>query len=126
MLLPVIFESSVDAAATQGDNGISAPDSPEHAGSLEARSDDALAASFHHAGANEESLAAELWIAHPVGIGCEVFSLCQNLLSQVGMSGDMCSSDLAEASHQRFNAAVIQQVFHGSHPEFFRRRIMGV
>ena len=75
MLLPVILEPPVDAAATQGDDGVGAANSPEHAGSLQARSDDGLAAGFNYAGANEESLLTKLWIAHPAGIGCEVFSL---------------------------------------------------
>ena len=80
MLLPVILEPPVDAAATQGDDGVGAANGPEHAGSLQARSDDALAASFHDTGANEQSLAAELRIAHPTGIGGEVFGLFENLL----------------------------------------------
>src|SRR2546426_293015 len=80
MLLPVILEPPVDAATTQGDDGVGAANSLEHAGSLQARSDNTLAASFHHAGANEESLAAELRIAHPTGIGGEIFGLFENLL----------------------------------------------
>ena len=32
--LPVVLEPPVDAAATQGDDGVSSAESPEHAGSL--------------------------------------------------------------------------------------------
>ena len=64
-----------NAAATQSDDGVGTADSPEHAGSLQARSNDGLTAGFNYAGANEESLFTKLWIAHPAGIGGEVFSL---------------------------------------------------
>jgi len=50
VLLPVVLKPPVDATATQGDDGVGAADRPEHTGSLEARSDDALAASFDHSG----------------------------------------------------------------------------
>ena len=56
VLLPVIFEPPIDAAAAQGDDGVSAANGPEHAGSFQARSDDRLIARFDHAGAKEESL----------------------------------------------------------------------
>src|SRR5471030_147567 len=80
--LPVLLEPPIEAAAAQGDDGVGATDRPEHARSLQARSDDGLAASFHHAGANEESLFPKLRIAHSVGIGGEVFSLFEYLRSQ--------------------------------------------
>src|ERR1039458_1036125 len=125
ILLPVVLEPSIDAAATQGDDSVGATDSPEHAGSLQARADDGIAARFDHAGADEQSLFTKLRIAHPVGIGGEVFGLFLNLLCQVGCVG-MCSGNLAEVRHQRFNIAAILQVLHGNHPEFFRYRVLGV
>jgi hypothetical protein len=106
MVLPIVLESPISAAATQGDDGVGTADSPEHTGSLQARSDDGLAASFDHAGADEQSLFTKLWIAHPVGIGGEVFGLFENLLGQVGSFG-MGRGNLAEVRHQRFNVAVI-------------------
>ena len=41
VLLPVILEPPIESAATQGDDGVGAADSPEHAGSLAGRKSDA-------------------------------------------------------------------------------------
>ena len=93
-MLPVILEPPIEAAATQCDDGVCAADSPEHAGSFKPCSDDGLATSFHHTGANEESFLTKLWVAHPAGIGCEVFSLFQDLRRQVGTGVGVFSGNL--------------------------------
>ena len=44
----------------------------------------------------------------------------RNLVRQMGMGVGICTGNLAEVRHQRFNAAVIQQVLHSS----YKRQLM--
>ena len=92
--LPIILEPPIDATATQGNDGIGAADSPEHAGLLQTRSDHGLAASFNHTGANESSFLTKLRITHPAGVGFEGFGLFQDLGRQVSAGIGMFSGNL--------------------------------
>ena len=47
--LPVVLQSAIEVAATQGNDGVSPSNRPEHAGLFEAGTDDRLASSFDDA-----------------------------------------------------------------------------
>src|SRR5437899_687429 len=86
-LLPVILKPAIEPAAAQGGDGVGAAHRPEHARSFQAGSDHGLAASFHHARANEESFGAKPRIVHPAGVGGEEVRFFENLLCQASLFG---------------------------------------
>ena len=66
---PIVLEAVVEVPAAQGDDGVGAVDGSEHAGLFEAGADYGFAAGFNPTRADEQMLAAELWVAHTLGIG---------------------------------------------------------
>ncbi len=93
---------------------------------LETYSDDGLATGFGDAGTDEEALFAELWVLHPQRVGFEIISLFADLFGVAGLSSGVLGCDFAQPLHEKFSPAVIEQVFHGYHPAFLRRRVMGI
>lgn len=69
----------------EGDDGVGAADSPEHAGLFESRTDRGFASGFDDAGADEQMLLAELGVAHSFGVGFKVIRLGAKLFQNVGM-----------------------------------------
>src|SRR6516225_11405454 len=84
-VLPVSFKPVVEVSAAQRQDGVGAADSPEHAGLLEARADDGFAAGLDNAGTNEQMLAAELGVAHTLGVFLEVVGFVVKLLGGLRM-----------------------------------------
>jgi hypothetical protein len=64
----LVLELSVELAAPQGNDSVGAANRPEHAGLLEARTDDGLASGFDDARADKQMLAAKLGVAYALGI----------------------------------------------------------
>ena len=73
--LPGGFEVRTFEQATKLQDVLRASLAPEHAGLLEAASDDGLASGFDHAASNEVSLAAEVAVAGAPDVGGEVGDL---------------------------------------------------
>ena len=67
-------------ATAEGDDSVGSSDCPEHAGLFEAGTDYGFASGFDDAGADKQVLAAELGVAHALGISLKVVCLDANLL----------------------------------------------
>jgi len=92
-------------AATQGDDRVGSPHSPEHSGLLEARTDHGFAASLDHARTDKQVLAAKRWVTHPFCVPLEVVCLDANLRSEFGIGG----ADGAKRSCELFDLALVEQ-----------------
>ena len=87
------------------------------------RTDDGLAAGFHHAGADEQVLAAERGVAHTCGAPLEVIRLSANLFEYFGVGG----SKGAQRSNQLFDFPLVEQPFLVQlHPGFLSPFVVGV
>src|SRR5712691_5558628 len=86
-LLPVILKPAIEAAATQGGDGVGAAYCPEHTRSFQAGSDHGLAASFNHARANEEPFSAKFRIVHAAGVSGKEVRFFENLVCQASLFG---------------------------------------
>ena len=110
-------------AAAEGGDRVGTPDSPEHPGSFETGADHGLAAGLNDAGADEQVLAAELGIAHALGVVFEVTGFAANLLGSFVVGG----IDGAKRLHQRFDFSLVQGAFlMDLHPGLLVRGVIGV
>src|SRR5665213_2199392 len=109
-------------AAAEGDDGVCAGDSPEHAGPFEARADDGFAACFDHAGADEQVLASEFWIAHALGVALEVSGLDSDGVCNRGSA----AIDASEKLYQLFDIAAVGFGLVTEDPLLLSRHVAGV
>ena len=70
--LPVVLKLSVELAAPQDNEGVSAANCPEDVGPFEPRADYGFASGFDDAGADKQVPAAKLRVAHAFGISLQV------------------------------------------------------
>src|SRR6185369_15400226 len=92
-------------AATQGDDRVGSPHSPEHSGLLEARTDHGFATSLDHARTNKQMLAAKRWITHPFCVSLEIVDLDANLRGKFGIR----NANGAKRSCELFDLALVEQ-----------------
>ena len=90
---------------------------------FEAGSDHGFASGFDHARTDEEVLAAELGIAHALGIPLKVVGLGADLFRDFGIAG----RDGAERGHELFDFSLVQQALLVElHPGFLLSFVVGV
>ena len=109
-------------AAAQGNNGVCAVDSPEHAGLFESGADDGFASGFDDAGAYEEVLAAELGIPHALGIALEVRGFDPDRLLDRGCG----RVDRAKEPDQVADLAAIEFRLMAQYPLLLTEHVAGV
>jgi hypothetical protein len=108
--------------AAQRQDGVGAPDGPEHSRLFETRADHRLASSFNHTRANKQVLAAKFGITHALCIPREVIGLGANLLVQGGITG----VDGPQRAHQFFDFSFVQQaLLVDFHPSFLLASFWG-
>src|SRR6266404_828382 len=120
--LPIVVEFTAVTAATDGDDRIGAANGPEHSGAFEPGADEGLAARFDHSGTHEQSLLTELRVTHARGVALEIVGLRLDVLCQLQPFG----AQGAQAIHQWFDLAVIQEMLMTHHPASFGRHIAGI
>src|SRR5208283_3357899 len=103
--LPVILKTAIEVSTAQGQDRVGSADGPEHSRTFEARSDHGFASSFDDAGTDEEVLAAELGVAHALGVPFEIIGFRADLLRDCGMAG----GEGAEHAHELFDFPLVQQ-----------------
>src|SRR5450631_4620973 len=69
---PEFFPSSAELAAPERNDGVGTGDSPAHSGLLEPKPHDCLAASFNNTRTDEQTLSAELGVAHAILVDLEI------------------------------------------------------
>ena len=84
-IFPEGVEATTGPNAAQGQHVFGSRSAPKHAGLLEPGTDHSFAASFNHAGANEQVLFAEFGIAHAIPVAVEVFGLNEDGLNQLSV-----------------------------------------
>jgi hypothetical protein len=100
-------ETSIKVGTTKSEDGVSALDSPEHAGLFEARADHGSATSLDNTGANEQTLFAELGIVYTCRVGGEIVGFITEFLGEIGVSG----LNLAKRSNELGDFAFVQPTF---------------
>src|SRR5579863_8934073 len=111
---PVVSEPTAEAGTAQGDNGVGAADSPKHPGSFEADGNHRFAPSFDDAGADEETLSAEIRVTHAVGVALEVVGFGSDELGEFFGVG----TKLAQEVHQGLDLAPFEKLEGAGHPAF--------
>lgn len=98
------------------------PNRPEHAGLLDAGTDDSLTAGFDHTRADREVLAAEFWVAHALCVSLKVGGLGANLLGNFRIGGDYRT----KRPYQLFDFSRIESSLLDLHPSFLLPCVVGI